>query len=225
AFIVALFLGVISVMLQQTLIQEGKKSNRAEINPVKMFPLMSPELKRLLISDILIRFCEQMPYAFVVIWCVTLNKISAVQFGILTAIEMATAVIIYIPVAYLADKTTKKPFVIATFVFFTLFPLMLFLAKSFWHFVLVFILRGLKEFGEPTRKALILDLCPVEKQAGMFGFYYLIRDIVVSMSALGGAFLWNISPLFNFLTAFAFGVAGSIFFAIYGSDLKSFKRF
>lgn len=156
-----------------------------------------------------------------VIWCVTLNNISAVQFGILTAIEMTTAVIIYIPVGELADKTSKKPFVIATFVFFTLFPLMLFLAHSFWQFVLVFILRGLKEFGEPTRKALILDLCPLDKQASMFGLYYLIRDIVVSVAAFGGAFLWNISPGINFLTAFVFGILGTIYFTIYGRDLRT----
>ena len=50
---------------------------------------------------------------------------TAVQFGVLTAIEMVTAMLCYIPVAYFADKSGKKPFVVATFVFFTLFPLAL----------------------------------------------------------------------------------------------------
>jgi hypothetical protein len=45
-----------------------------------------------------------------------------------------------------------------TFVFFTLFPLALIFCHTFPAFVAAFVLRGLKEFGEPTRKALIMDL-------------------------------------------------------------------
>ena len=72
------------------------------------FGLMSPDLRNLLVSDVLIRFCEQIPYAFVVIWAMEKirNPVAAWQFGILTAIEMTTAVLIYIPVAYLADRAT-----------------------------------------------------------------------------------------------------------------------
>ena len=35
--------------------------------------------------------------------------------------------------------------------------------RSFETLIPAFILRGLKEFGEPTRKALILDLSPEER--------------------------------------------------------------
>jgi MFS family permease len=119
------------------------------------------------------------------------EPVSAVQFGLLTTIEMATAVLVYIPVAYMADRSTKKPFVTVTFVFFTFFPLMLMYSRSFEWLVLAFILRGLKEFGEPTRKSLIMDLSPDSCKAGMFGLYYLIRDVFVAVAALGGAFLWQ----------------------------------
>ena len=146
------------------------------------------------------------------------NPVSAFEFGVLTAIEMTTAVLIYIPVAWMADRTTKKPFVALTFVFFTLFPLALLFCQSFWTLAAVFVLRGLKEFGEPTRKALIMDLAPSGKEAGMFGLYYLIRDVVVSLAAFGGAFLWQVSPATNFMTAFAFGVAGTIWFIVFGKD-------
>ena len=136
---------------------------------------------------------------------------------------MATAVLVYIPVAHLADKTTKKPFVVITFIFFTLFPLVLLFCRSFIWLILAFILRGLKEFGEPTRKALILDLAPQTAKAGMYGLYYFIRDVCVSVAAFGGAFLWQISPTVNFMAAFLFGVAGTIGFARYGTDLASFS--
>jgi hypothetical protein len=78
----------------------------------------------------------------------------------------------------------------------------------------------LKEFGEPTRKSLILDLAPGDKKAAMFGLYYLIRDVIVSIAAFGGAFLWMVSPALNFYVAFACGAAGTIWFAVKGKDLK-----
>ena len=229
AFAVALVLAFLAIILQQKLIEEetsnptGEKNpNRPEKNPLRLFQLMSPALRRLLVSDILIRFCEQIPYAFVVVWCmkVIAEPVSAFQFGILTAVEMATAMLVYIPVAYLADKGAKKPFVVITFIFFTFFPFVLLFCQSFEWLVVAFILRGLKEFGEPTRKALIVDMAPQDRKAGMFGLYYLIRDICVSVAAFGGAFLWQIGPTTNFMVAFLFGVLGTMWFVIYGRDLS-----
>jgi MFS family permease len=148
------------------------------------------------------------------------KPVTAFQFGILTSIEMATAFLVYIPVAYFADKSTKKPFIVTTFVFFTFFPLVLLFCRSFGWLVLAFILRGFKEFGEPTRKALIMDLAPEDRKAAMFGLYYLLRDIVVSAAAFGGAFLWKIGPSVNFLTAFSFGILGTVTFILWGSELS-----
>lgn len=245
AFVVALILGGVSLVLQQVMIEdEERRARKAEGNPLRALALVSPALRNLLVSDILVRFCEQVPYAFVVVWCVKINGITPLQFGVLTTIEMITAMMIYIPVAYLADKSTKKPFVVATFGFFTLFPLVLLFSHSFWLMVVAFVIRGMKEFGEPTRKALIMDLAPEGKKAGTFGVYYLLRDVVVSMAAFGGAFLWDVSaaarvsdalgfgrsllpwlqsvtsPTTNFLTAFGFGLVGTLYFALFGKDLK-----
>ncbi len=227
AFIAAFAMGVVALITQQLMIKEPKNTTRSEtpiINPFKSFKLVTPNLRNLLVSDILVRFCEQIPYAFVVIWAVTNNGITPLQFGLLTTIEMVTAMVIYIPVAYFADRSTKKPFVLITFGFFTLFPLILIFSRSFPMLVLAFIIRGLKEFGEPTRKALIMDLAPEDKKALTFGVYYLIRDVIVSVAAFGGAFLWNISPQVNFMTAFIFGLIGMIFFALFGRDMKSEEK-
>jgi len=223
AFVGALLMGLLSLVLQQVLIDFEQKGDtghgaRAEKNPLLMLARMPPSLGRLLVSDIMIRFCEQIPYAFVVIWCLHYGQVSPVQFGILTTVEMATAMLIYIPVAYLADRSSKKPFVVMTFFFFTFFPLVLLFSRSFGLLVPAFVLRGLKEFGEPTRKALIMDIAPEGKKAGMFGAYYLARDVIVSFSAFGGAFLWQVSPATNFVTAFCFGAAGTLFFLLFGRD-------
>ncbi len=228
AFAAALVLALVSAVLQQVLIEEdassaAKARRTAEGSPLRMWRLISPDLKQLLVADTLIRFCEQIPYAFVVIWAVGSathpGPVTALQFGVLRVIEMATAILIYIPVAYFADRSQKKPFVVATFVFFTFFPIVLLFSQSFLPLALAFVLRGLKEFGEPTRKALIMDLAPEGKKAGMFGLYYLVRDVIVSVAAFGGAFLWSVRPEVNLLTAFGFGVAGTIWFALRGRDL------
>jgi MFS family permease len=244
AFVIALVLGAVSLLMQQMLIgDQGKKGRQAEGNPLRVLSLISPALRNLLVSDIMVRFCEQIPYAFVVVWCVKVNGITPLQFGILTTVEMVTAMLIYVPVAYLADKNTKKPFVVATFCFFTLFPLVLLFSRSFWAMVIAFVVRGMKEFGEPTRKALIMDLAPEGRKAGTFGAYYLVRDVVVSAAAFGGALLWDAStaaglfdalgwgqgllpavesltsPAANFLAAFGFGLLGTLYFALFGRDL------
>ena len=174
AFVGAFILGIVSLLLQQILIEDDKSERgKAEKRPSRLWRFMNQPLRNLLVSDILIRFAEQIPYAFVVVWCIKYNGITATEFGILTAIEMTTALLIYLPVAYLADRSTKKPFVVITFFNFTLFPLVIFFTHSFWMMVIAFIIRGLKEFGEPTRKALIMDLAPEDKKAGMFGLFIL----------------------------------------------------
>jgi MFS family permease len=229
AFIGALAMAVVAAIVQQILIKEDASDqevqatkSQAQKNPFRLLREITPKLRNLLISDILIRFCEQIPYAFVVLWCmeVITRPVTGLQFGLLTTVEMATALLIYIPVAYLADRGHKKPFVQMTFVFFTLFPLVLLFCQSFWPLVGAFVLRGLKEFGEPTRKALIMDLAPENRKAGMFGLYYLLRDMVVSVAAFGGAYLWIIGPEVNLWVAFGFGVLGTCWFTWKGRDLS-----
>jgi MFS family permease len=220
AFGAALLLGIVSLVFQQVMIEDDGKRGKGEKLPSRLWRFMSPDLRNLLVSDILIRFAEQIPYAFVVIWCIKMNGISALQFGLLTTIEMVTAMLVYIPVAYLADRTGKKPFVLITFFNFTLFPLFLLFSHTFWMMAIAFIIRGLKEFGEPTRKALIMDLAPEDQKAGMFGLYYLSRDIVVSGAAFAGGFLWQFSPAVNLLAATACGLLGTIYFAVRGRDLN-----
>jgi MFS family permease len=222
----ALYLGlgfcVLGGFVLQALLQVDKSGETKPMgDPLRLFKKMAPDLKELLVSDILIRFCEQIPYPFVILWCMkTIAKpVSGFQFGILTAVEMATAILVYLPVARMADKAGKRPFVLITFFFFSAFPFCLYFSRSMPLLIAAFILRGLKEFGEPARKALILDLCPKDQKAGMFGFYYLLRDTVVSLAALGGAFLWAQSPELNLFTATGFGLLGTLWFWLKGREV------
>lgn len=172
----------------------------------------NPTLRELLVSDVLIRFCERLPYAFVILWAMNHAGLTAEQYGWLVAIEMVTAMLCYIPVAHLADKHGQRPFVLATFVFFTLFPVSLLWAHDFAWLAVAFVVRGLKEFGEPARKALIIAQAPAEFPARTYGAYYLIRDCVVTLGSFVGAWLWSVSPQANFIGAALLGGAGALWF-------------
>jgi MFS family permease len=219
AFAVAFVLAGFSLVFIDRYMQDEVKVTEQTGERKKL--TFSKDLKNLLISDILIRFSEQIPYAFIGIYVIDHLGFTPIQFGYLTVIEMIVAMLVYIPVAYMADKYGKKQFVLTTFFFFTAFPLVLNFANSYWMLVLAFVIRGLKEFGEPTRKALIMDLAEEDAKARTFGAYYFFRDVVVSLSALASAWLWLKAPSVNFLTATAFGVIGILWFWMYGKDVES----
>ena len=218
SFVISILLCLIGIVFQFFI--KEKPQQYKKIHPVALYRQMDVRLKNLLLSDVLIRFCEQIPFVFVVIWCLNIVKISPAEFGILTAIEMMTAALVYIPVASFSDKLERKPFVVITFIFFTLFPVTLFFSKTFFALVIAFVIRGLKEFGEPTRKAIILDLSTSESKARGFGLYYFIRDTIVSFAAFLGGWIWMKSPAANLFVATAFGVAGTIVYLVYGKSVQ-----
>jgi MFS family permease len=169
-------------------------------------------LRRLLLSDILIRFCERIPYAWVVIYAMDNVGVNAKQVGILTTVEVVVASLCIIPASHFADKHGREPFILATFAFFTLFPLALWISGSFALLVLAFAIRGLKEFGDTSRKAMIIGYCAPERRGQMIGAYYLVRDLLVSFAAILGAWLWTLGPSRNFLGAAAFGACGTVYY-------------
>ena len=169
-------------------------------------------LRRLLLSDILVRFCERIPYAWVVIFAMDYIGLTGQQVGLLITVEMLAAILCIIPASHFADKSGREPFVVVTFIMFTLFPLSLLVAKSFPALVIAFMIKGFKEFGDTSRKALIVSSCDPQRRGQVVGAYYLVRDLIVSFGAILGAYLWKVSPEFNFLGAAAFGIAGSIFY-------------
>jgi MFS family permease len=175
---------------------------------------MNPPLRRLLLSDILIRFCERLPFAWVVIYAMDYVGVNATRVGLLIGIEMIAAVLCTIPASYFADKYKREPFVVATFVFFTLFPVSLLFANTFVMLIFAFVVRGLKEFGEPARKALIIGSCPEDIRARMIGCYYLIRDLIVALGAVAGAILWKMGPRVNFSAAALLGLLGTIVYLL-----------
>jgi MFS family permease len=173
---------------------------------IQQFPA---PLRRLLLSDILIRFCERLPFAWVVIFAMDYAGASAEQVGLLTTVEMLAAIICTIPASHFADRHGREAFVIVTFIMFTLFPVALLVSHSFPLLMIAFAIRGLKEFGDAPRKALIVGYCEPLRRGQMIGAYYLVRDLIVSTGAIIGAYLWKLGPAINFLSAALVGFAGT----------------
>ena len=221
ALIVSISLSAVTILVQRQLREETNDEVRvatATASEPERWSLwrslreFSSPMRHLLLSDILIRFCERVPYAWVVIFAMDYIGVSGRQVGILTTIEMVAAAVCIIPASHYADRHGREPFVIVTFIMFTLFPISLLLSRSFSALVIAFTIRGLKEFGDTSRKALIIGYSDPGRRGQMIGSYYLVRDLVVSTGAILGAYLWKLGPALNFLGAAALGVAGTIFY-------------
>ena len=145
---------------------------------------------------------------------------SASGVGVLVAMEMTAAIVCYLPASWLADRYGKEPFVIATFLIFTAFPLALYFASGFLSLAVAFAIRGFKEFGEPARKALIVSYAAAECRGRAVGAYYLVRDSIVSVAALVGAALgkWDRSELLGA------ALVGGIGTAVYVVTLRLGQR-
>jgi len=171
-------------------------------------------LRRLLLSDVFVRACEGMVDVFLVVYALNVVGISAPRFGLLVGVQMVTAIACYLPAARLADRFGRKPFVIATFVAFSLFPVAVVTARGFGGLLLAYVIGGLREMGEPARKALIVDLVPPASRARGVGLYYFVRSLAITPAALLGGALWRITPSLPFLVAGSIGLIGTTIFAL-----------
>src|SRR5213082_3757191 len=133
ALTVSIFLSVVTIFVQGQLREEARvqleKTDRW--NFWRSLRQFNSPMRRLLLSDILIRFCERVPYAWVVIFAMDYIGVSGEQVGLLTTIEMLAATLCIIPASHFADKHGREPFVVITFVMFTLFPISLLMSRSF----------------------------------------------------------------------------------------------
>jgi MFS family permease len=171
-------------------------------------------LKRLLISDIIIRMCEGLPEVLIILYVTNVVGVSAAQYGVLVAIQLATSILVYLPAARMADRFGRKPFVIATFLCFALFPVAIVWSSGFGSLVVAFMIGGLREIGEPSRKAMIVDFAEPHLRARSVGLYYLVRSLSISPAAAIGGLLWELAPQAPFIAAGAVGIAGAVVFTL-----------
>jgi MFS family permease len=190
---------------------------RGPVTPARasgVWRLMAAPLRKLLVSDILIRCCEGLVDVLLVLYALDVVGISAPSYGSLVAVQMGTSILSYVPGAWLARRVGSKPVILLTFVAFALFPLAVLAASSYGGLVLAFVIGGLRELGEPARKGFIVDLAQPEYRGRLVGLYYLIRSVAVSPAATVGGLAWGRSPTLPFVAAGMLGLAGTLAFAL-----------
>ena len=113
ALIVSIFLSAMTILVQRLLREQSNDRPRdvvaTAVNPKRWTFWQSVRgfnapMRRLLLSDILVRFCERVPYAWVVIFAMDYIGLSGEQVGVLTAIEMLAATLCIIPTSHFADN-------------------------------------------------------------------------------------------------------------------------
>jgi MFS family permease len=149
-----------------------------------------------------------------VLYVTNVQRLSFVQYGTLVSIQVVTSILVYIPAGKIADRIGRKPFVIATFLSFAFFPLAVIAASSFVALVIAFIVGGIREIGEPSRKAMIVDLAKENLRARSVGLYYLVRSLSITPAAAIGGLLWSITPQFPFIVAGVIGLIGTLVFIV-----------
>jgi MFS family permease len=171
-------------------------------------------LKRLLISDVIIRMCEGMTGVLTILYVINIHGLTPVRYGTLIAIQMITSILVYLPAGKIAARIGRKPFVVATFFSFACFPLTVILASNFGLLVIAFVIGGLREIGEPSRKAMIVDFARTDLRARSVGLYYLIRGLSITPAAAIGGLLWGIAPETPFVAASVIGLVGTLIFVL-----------
>jgi hypothetical protein len=200
--------------------EEKKEPPEDDLGFRQIWRDMEPALKKLLVTDCLARWAEGLAEVFIILYAINVVGVTAFQFGWLVSVQMLVSIVLYIPISRLADKFGRRPFVLMTFTFFALYPLAIALSGGLAFLAVAFVIGGLREIGEPARKATIIDLTGTLARARTVGTYYLIRGLVVFPASLAGGLLWNYNNHFPFYAAFAAGMVGVGYFVIVERKVK-----
>src|SRR5256885_11305529 len=102
ALMISIFLSTLTILVQRQLREEPKQEGAAEErwNFWRSLREFNVPMRRLLLSDILVRFCERIPYAWVVIFAMDYIGVSAKEIGVLTTVEMLAATLCILPASH-----------------------------------------------------------------------------------------------------------------------------
>jgi MFS family permease len=221
-FVVSIVLALAAVYIQSHYYHTPQKSkNDGGISLISVWRLMPGALRSLLLADCMTRFGANLAAVYVILLVINLRGKTSVDFGLYIGLQMMVAIALYIPAAWIADRIGRRPLILVTFTLFVLFPLAL-IALPPELLVVAFILAGLREFGEPARKALIVDLAADTHRGRVVGFYYLVRGLAVIPAPIIGAVLWQRGYQWPFICAGLISLIGLGLFA-YFSRGKGFS--
>jgi MFS family permease len=211
----ALALGILSLLIQLRFMPKHQSTAIREpfVRVLGSFPAA---LRSLLTAEVFTRWCDWLVREFVVLYLLLVRGVSYEEIGLLMALQHLVALATYLPVGNLTGRFGLQPFIGVTFVFFALFPLALALVPPGWVW-LAFVCYGLREIGEPARKAMITSLLPESVRAQGVGLYWGVRSFAICPASLAGAALWfALGPEGLLVTAFVLGCLGAaVFYAFF----------
>jgi MFS family permease len=224
----AIFLVIGAALIQWRFMRTASRDAELTLSrPRHLFRRFNPELRRLLVADIFARWAEGMAEPFVILYCVSIlsadrDQGTALYQSVLLTIQAGTSMLLYFVIAPLASREglAKKPYINLTFLFFALFPIALIVlgkALGALGLAIAFVIGGLREIGEPARKAMITELVPQDVKTQAIGFYWSVRSMSVMLASPVGAMLWiagerwtaGAGPVVSFLSAGAVGILGA----------------
>ena len=182
-----------------------------------------PDLKRLLSAEILLRWGDWFVRDFAVLYVVGVLMRSNQEAGVLIALTSLTALLTYIPAGKIIDRApSPKPYIGVTFFLFALFPINLVLLPKLLPALgvpmmgalgIIFVLNGLRELGEPARKAMISGGFSSEIRARAIGLYWGLRSFAFCPAPLISYLLWRwLGPQATFLIGGIVGMLGTAWF-------------
>lgn len=174
------------------------------------------KLRPLLMADILARFGQATIKIFLILHVLTIVEYH--EFGILIGIQMTVSIISYAPAAYFVRRVGHKPVIIVSFICFALYPILIIFANSYFMLAVGYVVAGGKEFGEPARKSLIVDLTSISERGKNVGFYYSLRSVAIIPASILGAHLWEISSEITAITASSIAALGLLILLFFVSN-------
>jgi len=214
AAVITLLLATVVLITQRRGYREQAASSQGfeKVSVSTIFARMPAEMKRLLVAECLVRFGEAIAAAFIVLYVTSVLDYSAPAYGMLYALQQTVSLVMYLPSGRLADLTGRRSLIALTLFFFALFPLSVQMAHGFSALIAAFVIGGLKEMGEPARKAFIVDLAESSQRARVIGVYYTIRNLLIVPAGAVGGLLWTQSPRLPLQAA---GIVGMLGLAVF----------
>lgn len=210
----AFLLGVASVLVQWWFMPHRKAPGSVG-SYREVFAQIPPGLRRLLLAEVLTRWCDWLVREMVVVYLAVERGLENHTIAGLIALQHTVALATYLPIGRMSQKVGMQPFIGLTFIFFALFPLVLVVLPDGWMW-LAFIVYGMREIGEPARKATITTGMPEAIRARGIGLYWGLRAFAICTASLVGAGLWQVGgPNLLFTTAFTMGLLGILVYYLF----------
>lgn len=216
----AVFLVVLTLMVQAALTRRMQPHEPLpNLRAREALASIPPHIRSLLTAEVMLRWGEWFVRDFAVLYMVGVLGIPAVEAAGYIALQHTVSLLTYIPMGRIVDRAeSPRVFIGISFFLFAMFPLCLaFLPGSGLPLpvalAVTFALNGLRETGEPARKALVTTSIPKDSRAQAVGLYWGLRSLMFSPAPVMASLIWDAAgPKAAFVAGGCLGLLGTAWF-------------